>query len=448
MELGGRRVIVLGLGASGVAAAKLCRSAGARVLGTDSKSAEQLACPLGEMGIELRLGGHDGVDWRSADLIVISPGVPRMEAVERARAAGVEVISELELGSRFVRAPILCVGGTNGKSTVTTLIGDILGAAGHRVFCGGNLGTPVCEVATQEFDMLVLEASSFQLERVPTFRPRVSVLLNITDDHLDRYDGFQDYADAKGNAFVNQREDDYAVVPHGDAVCAAQAGRGRGQLVTFGQEADYETSGSLVVERKSGIAFDTAASRLQGGHNVLNVAAAIAATRPFGVGPDDVGRALDAFRPLGHRMAYVTEIGGVRFYDDSKGTNVGASVTALRGLREERGVLIAGGRDKLGSYADLALALEQKGRAVVVIGEAADAIAKAVAGVVPVHRAASMGEAVEVAFGLARPGDAVLLSPACASFDMFKSYADRGDQFVAAAHVLRMRDSGEGSVSK
>lgn len=446
MELSGRHVIVVGLGASGLAAARHCKAQGARVVGTDTKPAGLLPEGLTELGIELRLGGHDGVDWRAADLIVVSPGVPRIAALEAAGKLGVEVISELELGSRVVHAPIVCVGGTNGKSTVTTLIGDILGAAGHRVFCGGNLGTPLCDVATQPFDTLVLEASSFQLERVPTFRPRVSVLLNITDDHLDRYDGFQDYANAKGNAFVNQDETDLAVVPEGDAVCLSQARRGRAQLATFGKDADYAVQGSVVVEARSNMRFETAGSRLEGGHNVLNAAAAIAATRFLGVSTEAVKRALAAFRPLGHRMAFVAELRGVRFYDDSKGTNVGASVTALRGLREERGVLIAGGRDKLGSYAELAVALGEKGRAAVVIGEAADAIAKAAAGVVPVHRARSMVEAVDLAYGLARPGDAVLLSPACASFDMFESYADRGDQFVAAVGALVGRLAGEGSV--
>lgn len=433
MDLSNQRVIVVGLGKSGVAAARLCQRRGARVLGTDAAPAEKLPRELAELGIELCLGGHAGVDFAGADLIVLSPGVPPLPEVER---AGAPVIGEMELASRCVAAPILAVGGTNGKSTTTTLCADMLRAGGQRIFAGANLGTPACEAADQELDVVVFEVSSFQLEHAPSFHPRVSVLLNVSEDHLDRYASFEEYANAKGNAFVNQAEGDVAVIPRGDAACERQARRGRGKVVTFGGDGDYALRGRNVVERATAEEFSLEGVDLHGRHNLENAAAAIAAVRALGLARPAIEAGLRGFSPLHHRMALVREVFGVRFYDDSKGTNVGAAVTALRGLEEARAVLIAGGRDKLGSYQPLADALAEKGRAVVVIGEAADRIADAVGRAVPVARAGSMVEAVHVALGLAQPGDAVLLSPACSSYDMFKDYVDRGNQFAAAVRAL------------
>ncbi|MGC4092302.1 MAG: UDP-N-acetylmuramoyl-L-alanine--D-glutamate ligase [Polyangiaceae bacterium] len=278
--------------------------------------------------------------------------------------------------------------------------------------------------------------SSFQLERAPSFRPHVSLLLNITEDHLDRYPSFLAYAEAKGNAFVNQTAGDFAIVPSGDVACERQARRGAGRVVTFGEHADYRVEASGVLELVSGERFDLEGSRLFGRHNRDNAAAALGAARAVGVAAEAARRALVEFQPLPHRMALAGEVGGVRFYDDSKGTNVGASVTALRGLSEARGVLIAGGRDKFGSYEPLVDALVERGRAAVLIGEAAERIAEAIGGRVLVGRAETMDQAVEMAHRLAQPGDAVLLSPACSSFDMFKSYADRGQRFVASVARL------------
>jgi UDP-N-acetylmuramoylalanine--D-glutamate ligase len=241
---------------------------------------------------------------------------------------------------------------------------------------------------------------------------------------------------AKGNAFVNQTARDVAIVPSGDAICRTQAERGKGRVVTFGANGDYAVSAATVVERRTGEMFSLAGTGFHGTHNHENAASAVAAARALGVDANAVRLGLANFRPLAHRMALVAEIGGVRYYDDSKATNVGAAVTALRGLTEPRAVLLAGGRDKLGSYEPLVAALAHKGRAVVVIGEAAERIATAIGGRLPVVRAATMDEAVQRARSLARPGDAVLLSPACASFDMFKSYADRGDQFAKAVSSL------------
>jgi UDP-N-acetylmuramoylalanine--D-glutamate ligase len=436
MELANQRVIVVGLGKSGIAAARLCLERGASVVGTDAAPLEKLPKEAAELGIELRAGGHDGVRFESADLIVVSPGVPALPELERAEHAGVEVIGELELACRFVAAPIVAVGGTNGKSTTTTLIGVLLRAAGRHAFVGGNLGTPAADAASKEFDAVVLEVSSFQLERAPSFHPRVSLLLNVTEDHLDRYPSFTAYAEAKGQAFANQVPGDTAVVPFGDAITEEQARRGRGDLVSFGQGGDYVVADGAVLEAESGERFDLGSSRLYGRHNHDNAAAAIAAVRALGVEAEAVRDGLADFEPLPHRMALVRELSGVRFYDDSKGTNVGASVTALQGLSEHKGVLIAGGRDKHGSYEPLVIALRERGRAVVLLGEAAPKIFDAIGGALPVEHAVGMEDAVRRAFRLAKPGDAVLLSPACSSFDMFQGYAERGERFSDAVKAL------------
>ncbi len=437
MLLEGKNVIVVGLGKSGMSAISLCAGRGARVIGTDSAPAERLSPELASLPCTLALGGHAGVDFRAADLIVVSPGVPNFPALLEAEAAGVPVVGELALACDSLSVPALFVGGTNGKSTTTTLLGDLLQAAGRRTFVGGNLGLPATQAPTRAIDVAVLEVSSFQLERAPGVKPKVSILLNITEDHLDRYASFRDYADAKGNAFVNQAASDFAIIPQGDAECRRQALRGAGTLLEIGgAAADYAVLDAVITERATGERFDLADARLHGRHNHENAAFAVAAARALGASAAAVRHALVAFQPLPHRMAKVAEVRGVRFYDDSKGTNVGAAVTALLGLREARGVLIAGGRDKLGSYAPLVEALRRKGRAAVLIGEAADKIAAAIGDAVPVARARDMAGAVRRAFELAEPGDAVLLSPACSSFDMFKSYAERGERFADAALAL------------
>jgi UDP-N-acetylmuramoylalanine--D-glutamate ligase len=440
-ELSGKRVVVVGLGASGVAAARLCLRRGARVVANDGKPLGALspeARALEAAGATLIAGGHATAGIEAADVVVVSPGVPELPEVTGAMARGIPVWGEVELAFRSMAfpAPVLAVGGTNGKSTTTSLAGALLEATGRRVFVGGNLGDPFADRVEERFDAVVLEVSSFQMERVERFQPRVAALLNVSDDHLDRYPGFAEYVHAKGNAFARQWADDWAVVPAGDAVCRGQAERGRARVVTFGPGGEVDVTADAVVDRRSGDRFARAELALTGGHNALNVAAALACVAPFGVGAETVRRVLATFRGLPHRTALVAEIGRVRFYDDSKGTNVGAAVTALEGLIEPRAVLIAGGRDKGGSYGPLADALARKGRAAVLLGEAADAIARAIGDRVPVWRARTMNEAVQTGASLASPGDAVLLSPACSSFDMFRDYKHRGDEFVRAVKAL------------
>jgi UDP-N-acetylmuramoylalanine--D-glutamate ligase len=436
-DLRGKEVVVVGLGTSGVAAARLCLARGARVIGTDAKSNDALghvAHELMAQGADVRGGSVDDANFSKADLVVVSPGVPNFPKLEAAEKAGVRIVGEVELAfiCRKFPCPVVAVGGTNGKSTVTTLVAALLEGAGKKVFAGGNLGEPWANHVDEKFDFVVLEVSSFQMERIDAFHPNAAALLNVTPDHLDRYDDIDAYAHAKGNFFVRQTSADVAVIPANDDICLREAKRGKARLVTFGS-AGQKGADQVV---------DTEFPGLRGGHNKLNAAAAIAVVNGLGrniVDQVTITRIFGSFHALPHRMELVGEVGGVKYYDDSKGTNVGASVTALRGLAENKAVLIAGGRDKGGSYEPLAQALADRGRAVVVIGEASSIIADAVGDRVPVRRAASMDEAVNVATALAKAGDAVLLSPACSSFDMFRDYKHRGEEFTRA--VLEIKKS-------
>lgn len=442
MNLAGKSAVVVGLGASGIAAARLCARRGARVTALDAKAESALspeARALEGEGIALAVGSNDAADLAKADVIVVSPGVPSFAGLEAAGRAGVPIWGEVELATRCLAhlAPIVAVGGTNGKSTTTTLVGELLAEGNKQVFVGGNLGEPLSSHADERFDFIVLEVSSFQMERVDQFHPRVGILLNVTDDHLDRYASFEAYAHAKGNVFLQQSAEDVAVIPYGDALCAREARRGGGRVVTFGPGGDVDVTDEAIVHRPTGESFARKDLALQGGHNALNAAASLATVMPLGVSASWARHVLATFQGLAHRMVLVAEVGGVRYYDDSKGTNVGAVVTALAGIVESKAVLIAGGRDKGGSYGPIVEALRKKGRAAVLIGEAAPLLALAIGDAVPVVHAASMEEAVRRAAELARAGDAVLLSPACSSYDMFRDYKHRGDEFVKSVHRLR-----------
>ena len=435
----GERWHVIGAGKSGVAAAELlARQGAAEVVLLDEKPVESWGVRPTHARVQTAHVDLRSLDTSSIERCVVSPGVPPGPWSDALDARGVAVWSEIELAWRLRsgREPVVAVGGTNGKSTTTSLIAHVLEVAGKRVFAGGNLGEPWANHESERFDAAVIEVSSFQLERVDTFKPRVSLLLNVTPDHLDRYPSFEHYAAAKGRAFERQTADDLAVIPAGDAICRWQAVRGRGAIATFGVGGDVSVNGARIVDAAAGVVVDLERTRLRGGHNALNVAATLAALRPFFIDAALVVDAIGSFEGLAHRTALAGVVEGVRYYDDSKGTNVGAAVTALTGLLEAKAVLIAGGKDKGGSYEPLVEALRSKGRAVVTIGEAAPLIEAAVGDVVPVRRAATMEEAVRMAKGFAKSGDAVLLSPACASFDMFKDYKHRGDVFVAAVHAL------------
>ncbi len=449
MALADKRVVVVGLGLSGIAACRLLLTRGAKVTATDRLAPEAAPAAVRALeadGVTLALGGHAAARLIDADLIVVSPGVPTFPELELADAAGVPIWGEVELAVRVVNEAaiaagrtiprLIAIGGTNGKSTVTSLVGALLERSGLRIFVGGNLGEPLAAHADEPFDVLVLEVSSFQMERVDAFHPEVAVLLNITPDHLDRYPGEAEYANAKGNAFLRQTSADLAIIPADDDACLVQAKRGGGQIVTFGPGGDLDVRADAIVDKRKKDTYQRSQIGLQGGHNALNVAAAIAAVAPFDLDDLLIEEVIEDFRGLPHRMVLVRTRAGVRWYDDSKGTNVGATVTAVRGVVEERVVLIAGGRDKGGSYEPLVAALSEKGRAAVLIGEAASLIRDAIGEAVPVRLAESMTDAVVLAATLAQPGDAVLLSPACSSFDMFRDYKERGDVFVVAVQGL------------
>jgi UDP-N-acetylmuramoylalanine--D-glutamate ligase len=453
MDLAGKKVLVVGLGRSGLAAARLCAGRGARVTVTDGKPEAALAEALAALpaGVGRELGGHRQESFVGAELVVLSPGVPPLPEVAAARAAGVPVIGELELASRFVRAPIVAVTGTNGKSTTTTLAGAMLAASGRPTFVGGNLGTPFAEAvdtpAAAPGGVCVVEVSSFQLETTLRFAPRVAVLLNITPDHLDRYPDMDGYAAAKARVFLAQTSQDFAVVNVDDARVAAIAGAVNSRVVPLSTqrplpEGGWTEGGAPCLRLPGGEVerYPAELPGLWGRHNRENALAAALAARLCGASSDEVRATLLAFQPLPHRMILVAEIDGVAYFDDSKGTNVGAVVAALSGFPRPV-VLIAGGREKGGSYAPLAAVMKEVGRGAVVIGEAGPAIGSALAGVVPVASAPSLEAAVVEAARLARPGDAVVLSPACSSFDMFRNYEHRGEVFQAAVAARARRGS-------
>ena len=447
-DLSGKRVLVVGLGRSGMAAARLCANKGARVTVNDAKPASAVEGELANLPntIQHVLGGHPAELFLTQDVIVLSPGVPPMPQVEAAWVKGAFVTGELELASWFVDATMVAVTGTNGKSTTTTLCGAILGANGRPTFVGGNLGTPLAEAVgtepTRAGGTCVVEVSSFQLETVRHFRPQVAVLLNITADHLDRYPDFSQYVAAKQRIFAAQTASDFAVLNIDDRNVETAARNIQSKCILISTHRALGVGGwvendSLCVRLPGGPVeyYPAQLPGLVGRHNQENALAALVAARLLGALPSEARYALMAFRPLAHRMELVGDFNDIEFYDDSKGTNVGAVVAALDGF-PRKVVLIAGGKDKGGSYAPLAEALRKTGRAAVLIGEAAPKIRAALVGVIPVEIAGDMDEAVQLAASLAERGDAVVLSPACSSFDMFRDYAHRAEVYRAAVQSL------------
>ena len=441
-----KRVMVVGLGKSGLAAARLLSARGSKVIANDQRSEAELGDTVGDLrawGAELALGGHDPALFASVDQIVVSPGVPRLAALDVAEKAGVPIASEVELAAWFIDAFVIGITGTNGKSTVTSLVGEMCQRSGRPTFVGGNLGTPLVEVVetpAAQGGYVVVELSSYQLERVRELRVQVGALLNVSEDHLDRYDSFQAYADAKGNMFRCQRAHDAAVVPSADRLCRELASRGPAQIQLFGgADGAVRVENGQLVDTLTGPILPASELRIRGAHNIDNACAAALCARLAGVGREPIAETLRAFAGLPHRMVHVADIDGVAYYDDSKATNVGATVAALDGLARNvrRIVLIAGGKDKGGDYASMRDRLQVCARAVVLIGEARPIIARALAGApYPVEEADTLEGAVSRARALAQPGDAVLLAPACASFDQFRSFEERGEHFAELARRL------------
>lgn len=444
-----RRITVVGLGKSGAAVARFCRQQGARVTVTDVAARElfpEEVRALEALDVALEFGGHQPATFEKADLVVVSPGVPHtLGPVAAARDRGTPVIGEIELAARYIEAPILAVTGTNGKTTTTELIGAMLAASGVSVFVGGNIGNPLIDYVSDglQHDWLVVEVSSFQLDTIDGFRPRIGVLLNVSADHLDRYPDLAAYAASKFQLFVNQGAGDTAVLNAADPFCRSAAQRAPGQVLMFGTAADQTQPGAriaadhIVFQLAHGAPHRIDLDRwsLAGGHNRENAAAAGLAALCAGATPEGVQTAIDTFQGLAHRLSHVRTVQGVRYYDDSKATNVDAVCRALEGF-DAPVVLVMGGRDKGGGYRALEDLVAAKVRALIVMGEAADVIQAALGHLVPTHRAGDMAAAVRRAADQARTGDVVLLSPACASFDMYASYHQRGEDFCR--HVQQL----------
>jgi UDP-N-acetylmuramoylalanine--D-glutamate ligase len=441
-SVSGQKVLVVGAARSGVAAAHLLAKRGAMVTLTDAKHRIPQEEELRSAGVTLELGMHHARTFTSSDLIVMSPGVPvEMQEVRLARAAGVAVIGELELASRWLRGPIVAITGTKGKSTTTTLVGRMLEAAGKRVLVGGNIGFPVsAQVEASTADTVhVIEASSFQLETTATFKPWIAALLNFSPDHLDRHPDEAAYAAAKLRIFANQHGDDWAVVNADSQEAVQMTQHVRARVVTFGVDApaDIHVGRGFVWQRTSEgdiPLLPVAAIHLQGRHMLSNVAAATAISHLAGASGASLARALEGFRGLEHVMEIVASRGGVRFVNDSKATNIDAAARSIESF--DKVIAIIGGKYKGGDFSDLAGPLRGHGRAVVAIGEARPMVKAALQDVVPVTEAETLADAVRQAWDLAVPDGVVLLAPACSSFDMFADYAERGRKFKEEVRKL------------
>jgi UDP-N-acetylmuramoylalanine--D-glutamate ligase len=442
----GRQVVVVGAARSGVAAAHLLVRRGASVTLSDVR--EELA-DTGELeagGVTLELGGHTQATFGRADLIVLSPGVPANQPViEAARRAGVPVIGELELASRWLRGRIVAITGTKGKSTTTTLTGRMLEAGGHRVLVGGNIGLALsAQVDDSTADTIhVVEASSFQLEGTDLFHPWIAVLLNFSPDHLDRHASVEEYAAAKSRIFANQTSSDWAVLNADDPRSLSLGEHAKAQRLLFSMH-DRHAEGVVVdgdaivrrtAEGSSERLVPLTSIRLLGRHLVADVVAASAIASIAGVQPAAMTQAVEGFAGLEHALEPVAEVGGVRFVNDSKATNIEAARRAIESF-DTGLVVILGGRFKGGSFTDLTDPLATRNASVVAIGESRDLIAAAFEGRVPVQKAEDMRSAVRQAFAAAPPGGVVVLAPACASFDMFRDYAERGRVFKQETRKL------------
>jgi UDP-N-acetylmuramoylalanine--D-glutamate ligase len=460
MELYQKNILIVGLGVSGVSAARFARNSGGIVTVTDIAEEDALSAYLPEirnMGVKTELGQHHIETFENADLIIVSPGVPHtILPIKRAGEKGIPILGELELASRYIREPIVAVSGTNGKTTTTRLLGRMLENSGFRVFTGGNIGNPLIDYAgmRKKTDIVVAEVSSFQLDTIDTFRPRVSVLLNISEDHLDRYVNFESYVRSKGRIFKNQTESDTAVINGSDPYISSISKTIRARQLPFyhqgyvdGRHREYarikkrdgqHTPGIEIFTTENTEGFlDVSKVNLLGRHNMENAAAAALATLAAGGNMEGIQSALNDFKGLSHRLEFVKIINGVHFYDDSKGTNIDAVARALE-VFDTPVVLIMGGRDKGGDYKHLREPVRQHARKLIVMGEAGNTIKSALENACQesIQTASEMEDAVRSAYLSAAPGDVVLLSPGCSSFDMYKSYAHRGEAFCRAVENL------------
>jgi UDP-N-acetylmuramoylalanine--D-glutamate ligase len=451
LELKGKKVLVVGLGKSGLAAALFLRRCGAQVTVSDVRSAEALAKDIPallEEGIMVEAGGHGLLTFRRQDLIVVSPGVP-LDTPELAqvRRFGLQVIGELELAAHFLRGKTLAVTGSNGKTTTTTLLGEILAAGGLPTLVGGNIGVPVVSLIDSSTDQTwsVLEVSSFQLESTFEFHPAIAVILNITPDHLDRHGSFENYVRAKERIFAAQDEHDYVVLNADNEPAAESASRAKSKVYWFSVEhpvpqGAWLQQGSVVYrageDEATHYIMPLSGIPLKGTHNVENVLAAVVAARLAGVPGETIRSAVEKFKAVEHRLEFVATLNGIHFYNDSKATNVDATAKAVAAF--STGIhLILGGKDKNSDYTQLTDLLRERVRAIYTIGSAAAKIETHLRGVVSIRSCGTLDKAVAAAAAAAHPGEVVLLAPACSSFDQFESYEHRGRVFKELVNELR-----------
>jgi UDP-N-acetylmuramoylalanine--D-glutamate ligase len=452
MKLAGRKALVIGAARSGIASARFLAQRGATVALNDRKpltewSPEALA--LKSEGVGQFAGDPPALLLDQIDLVVVSPGVPtKAIPIRYADRRGAEVIGEVELASRFLRGGMVAITGTNGKTTTTSLVGAMLKDAGMKVQVAGNIGTPLISMveSSRDEDWTVVEVSSFQLETIVDFHPMVAAVLNVTPNHLDRYDSLMDYAAAKLRIFRNQTTGDVAILNADDEIVSSWASGLRAKVVQFSVKHELRTGlflrgRELVSRTREGerVLATRDEMRLRGTHNVENVLAAMAVGQAFGLEPESLRRTVQRFRPVEHRLEEVSEIEGVRFINDSKATSVDATMKALEAFSEDPGkiVLILGGRGKQTPYAPLAPLIKKLGRKMILIGDDAPKIETELKKAALFERAANMHDAVTRSFAAAKRGDIVLLAPACASFDMFESFEHRGRAFKDEVFGLR-----------
>lgn len=444
MDLKGKKVLVVGLARTGRECARFLAHKGAKVALSDLRGEAELRqemAGLHDLALSYRLGGEEKSWLDGMDYVIPSPGVPMDNLLLReARARKIPVLSEIELAYRHFSAPLVAITGTNGKSTTTTLIGKMLQADGKKTFLGGNLGAPFIGAAQESWDWGVVEISSFQLEWVEQFRPRIALLLNVTEDHLDRYASFAEYRGAKERIFAAQQASDVAILNRDDGLVWALRAGLRARVVSFGfaEVAQGVFAAGQEIVWRDGAAeerFPLAKVKIQGVHNLENIMAAIAAAKCAGVSRRAIQTTLEEFPGLEHRLEFVREKDGVRYYNDSKGTNVGAVVKSLASFSAPV-ILLAGGVDKGGEYTPLADSVKKQVRRLVLFGAAQETIAKALGHLTATVRVDDLAAALGDAASHARPGDVVLLSPACSSFDQFRNYAERGKRFKDLVHAL------------
>ena len=448
MDVTNKRVLVVGLGKSGVASALFLKAHGASVTVSDTKPPDELKDEIPvllDQGIAVETGGHGERTFRGQDLIVVSPGVPvDSPPLIQARALGENVIGEIELAAEFFPGEIVAITGSNGKTTTTTLAGEILTAGGLSTMVGGNIGTPAISLVERASTgtIAVLEVSSFQLETIQTFRPRIAVVLNVTPDHLDRHRTFTAYTDAKARIFENQRADDFAVLNADDPTCVEMATRTRAQVFWFSRKKEvkqgaYVREGQILFRDSKGQREIMLLSEipLKGAHNVENVLAAVCVGALSAVDPGRIRKAVANFKAVEHRLEYVATIRSVEYYNDSKATNVDATIKALESFPANIH-LILGGKDKGSDYSVLNDLLRRRVKRVYTIGAAAGKIESQIKGAAEIFHAETLENAIKRASESAQTGDIVLLAPACASFDQFRSYEHRGKVFKEVVMAL------------